>query len=220
MNRLGTLFVATALFGAACKDGSDAERAAENLQDQREELAEETRELKEAVHEQGEDQRELLESQVDRSSDRVAGLPGRSTGRLNEEEIEHNANEIADESEDIADQAKDVKSAALEFQQQRAERTAALRSLHQVIGAQPNMIQTFAGMMPFTDRAQAELNDRMQTFQMRLDEAGNAIEALDGAEAASFDERDAAARDAIDQLEEARDAAWEALNDGDRIEPS
>lgn len=239
MNRLGKLFVAVAIAcaPAACKKdaGDRAENAAENLQEQREDVVEESRELNEAVQDQAEDQREMAqEATEDRvedqrevaepgevvDDDRVAGLPENASGRLDRAEGDHNANQVADESEDVAEQAKELQSASAEFEARRTERLTSLRAVHSVISAQPNLITTFAGMAPLTVEARNELNEKMQVFQMRLDEAGNAIESLQSADANTFEDRDDTVENAMDRLEEARDDAWEALDDGDRIEPA
>ena len=222
MNRLAKLFVAVAVavIPAACKDDvrKDADRAAENLADQKEDLNEESKELKNALKEQAEDTREAQADRVD--DDAVAGLPERANGRLDESEIKRNANEIKDESEDVAAAAKDVKTASNEFDEARLNRVNQLRATHQVIAAQPQMLNVFAGITPLTDRARADLSEKMQIFQMRIDEAGNAIEALQGVDERNFEERNDTAAKAMERLEEAGDDAWEALNDGDLIEPS
>ena len=236
MNRLGKLFVAVAIAcaPAACKKdaGDEAENAAENLQEQREDLAEETRELNEAVQEQAEDQRELAqEAAEDRAEaqrepaevvedDRVAGLPENASGRLDEAEGDRNANEVADESEDVAEQAQELQAASADFEARRAERLTSARAVHSVISAEPTMITTFAGMAPLTVEARNDLNEKMQVLQMRLDEAANAIESLRATDASTFEDRDDVVENAMDRLQEARDDAWEALDDGDRMEPA
>lgn len=224
MSRLGKLVVAVAIASvpAGCKEETrrEAERAAENLQDQKQDLAEETRELKKVVEEQAEDQRELAEAQADRDENRVAGLPENARGRIDESEVRHNANEIAEESEDVAEEAKDVRTAAADFEYRRRLRYDALQSIYKISAIQPMMIHTFASLTPLTVPARNDLNEKMQLFQMRLDEAANTIEAVGSADENMFEERDDAAKDALDRLEDARDDAWEALREGDRIEPA
>jgi hypothetical protein len=82
------------------------------------------------------------------------------------------------------------------------------------------LISTISAQTALTDKARAGLAEKMQVFQMRIDEAGNAIEALQSADANGFEDRNDAAAKAMGRLEDAREDAWEALNDGDRIEAS
>jgi hypothetical protein len=131
---------------------------------------------------------------------------------------------IAEESKDVVEQSKDVSKEAEElagaqddFNRRKAIRVDELRMLHSVIATQPMLINVFASVEPFTERARASANEKLTLFQMRLDEAANAIEALQSAGSASFEARDDEADEAMNRLEEAREDAWEALHDGDRI---
>lgn len=201
MNRSGKLFMAMAIavVPAACKQDR-AEEAAENLREQREEVREEAEDVKEALQEQGEGMRERV--------------------GVAEERAEERGQEIQEESRELAEETRDLAAAEARFEMQRDQRIAGLRAVHGVLASQPMLINTIAGTVPLTTGARAELGEDMQMFQMRLDEAGNAIEQLQMATAENFDERDDAAEDAMDRLKEARDEAWEALNEGDRVEPS
>jgi hypothetical protein len=89
-----------------------------------------------------------------------------------------------------------------------------------VVATQPMLISTISTQTALTDKARADLAEKMQVFQMRIDEAGNAIEAVQSTDATSFEDRNDDASKAMDRLEDAREDAWEALNDGDRIEAS
>jgi len=225
MNRLGKLFVAAALavVPVACKDDvrKDADKAAENLQDKKEDLREESKELKEAIQEQAEDSQELAKARAERQREgKLDGLPERIVEKGNEAEVKHNADQIKDESKDLADKATEVKKAETTFAIKRTNRVQQLRGVHTVIAMSPGLISQFASMTPLTDRARADVNEKLQVFQMRIDEAGNAIEALQTTDENNFEGRNDAAAKAMDRLEDARDDAWEALNDGDRIEPS
>ena len=212
MNRLGKLFMAAAVavLPVACKDDvrKEADHAAENVQEQKEDLRDETGELKAAIK----DQQENLADHAKADSDTMRAV--------NEKQLEHNANEISDESKDVAEQANELRTADADFDIRRRERVTQLRFVHGVAASQPMLINAISGVTQLTDKARADLAEKMQVFQMRVDEAGNAIEALQATEAADFESRNDAAAKAMDRLEDSRENAWEALNDGDRIEAS
>ena len=127
---------------------------------------------------------------------------------------------LKEHGKELGEQKGELKIAEADFAVRRDNRVAELRALHGVIASQPMLINTLAGVTALTDIARANLAEKMQVFQMRIDDADNAIEALHGADASGFEDRNDAAAKAMEGLEEARKAAWEALNDGDRIEAS
>ncbi|MBA3503361.1 MAG: hypothetical protein M4D80_28215 [Myxococcota bacterium] len=131
-----------------------------------------------------------------------------------------NADDIVENSKDVAEQVRDLKTAEADFGVRRGNRVASLRVVHSVVSSQPMLINTLGGVTTLTDKARADLAEKMQIFQMRVDEAGNAIESLHTADANGFETANDAAAQAMERLEDARENAWEALNDGDRIEAS
>lgn len=212
MNRLGKFLLAASVvvLPMACKNETrkEADKAAENVKDQREDLKDESKDLKEAIKDQKENVHDYAKSDTD------------MTRSMNEKQVEHNAKEVGEESKEVSGAAKDVAVAEGEFDIKRHDRVSQLRLVHGVKASQPMLINAIAGATPLTDKARADLSEKMQTFQMRLDEAGNAIEALQSADASGFEDRNDAASEAMDKVEDARKDAWEALNDGDRIQPS
>jgi hypothetical protein len=213
MNRLGRLFVAAAIavVPAAChKDEvqKNADKAAENLQDKKDDLKDETKDVQHAVEDSRENAKDYANSDTD------------VTRKMNEDQLKHNAKEIGDESKDVQAKASDVRVASYEFDMRRRERVAALRVQHGVIASQVPLITTMAGVTPLTDKARADLAEKMQTFTTKLNEAGNAIEALQVTDENNFKDRDETAAKAMDSLKDSRGDAWEALNDGDRVESS
>jgi hypothetical protein len=188
MNHIGKLLMATAIavLPAACsKDDTrkEADRAAENVQDQREDVREDVKDLNGAMKDQDRD-------------------------------------DIADQSSELKENVNELNTAAGDFSVRRGNRATQLRTIHSVVASQPMLINALSGVTALTDKARADLSEKMQVFQMRVDEAGNAIEAIQAADAAGFEDKNDAAAKAMDRLEDARDDAWEALNDGDRIEAS
>lgn len=212
MNRLGKLFIAASLavLPMACKDDTrkDADRAAENVKDQKEDLREETGELKEAIQDQKENLSDRAKADTELARD------------INNKLIEHNAKEIAEQSKEVAGAAQDVATAEGDFDIRRHYRVSQLRLVHNVVATQPMLINALTTATPLTDKARSRLAEKMQVFQMRIDEAGNAVESLQATDEKSFEDRNDAAAKAMDRLEDAREDAWEALNDGDRIQPS
>jgi len=212
MNRLGKLFMAAtlAVLPMACKDDTRkaADRAAENVQDQKQDLREETGDLKEAIKDQKENLSDRAKADTEMGRD------------FNEKQIEHNANEIKEESKEVASAAQDVATAEGNFDVRRHYRVSQLRLSHNVVASQPMLINAITAATPLTDKARGDVAEKMQVFQMRIDEAGNAIESLEATDEKSFEDRNDTAAKAMGRLEDAREDAWEALNDGDRIQPS
>jgi hypothetical protein len=225
MNRLGKLFMAAALavVPMACKDDvrKDADKAAENLQDKKENLREESKQLKEAIEEQREASQDYAKARAGRSDDgKIAGLPEKAVEKANEAEVKNNAKEIVGESKDVAKKAGEMTTAESTFDLKRYNRVQQLRAVHTIIAMQPALISTLASVTALTDRARADVAEKLQIFQMRIDEAGNAIEMLQMTSENNFKDRNDAAAKAVERLDDARGDAWEALNDGDRIQPS
>jgi hypothetical protein len=194
----------------ACKDDvrKNADNAADHLKDQKQDLKDEAKDVKDVVKDTAKNARDLAKSDTE-----VAR-------KVNEEQLEHNGKEIKKEVGELAKKVEDVKVADYEFDLRRRDRVEQLRLVHGVVSTQPLLINTLSNTVALTDKARANLAEKMQKFQMRLDEAGNAIEVLQTVDENKFEDRNDEASKAMERLKNARDAAWEALNDGDRIQPS
>lgn len=220
--RFRSLFAAAALLvvPTACRDNAAgrAEKAAERVQDKAEDLREEEKELTNELREQREDA-DRVQDRADRLTrdDGVEGLPDRVGDRLAKRDIDDDIEDVAEETREVTDQAVDLARAEDDFAIKKQTRTSELRALHQVIASQPMLINALSGAAPLTDRARADVSEKLVIFQMRLDEAGNAIESLTPVPAADWEMREDTAAGAMDRLEDARADAWEALKDGDRI---
>jgi gas vesicle protein len=197
MNRIGKLLMATAIavLPVACKDSTreEADEAAENVKDQREDVKEDVKDLNGAI------------------KDQVA----ETTETANKEQ-----KDVNDQTAELKENVNELNQAEGDFSVRRGDRATQLRTVHSVIASQPMLINSLSGITALTDKARANLAEKMQVFQMRVDEAGNAIEAIQAADAADFEKLNDAAAKATERLNDARDDAWEALNDGDRIEAS
>ncbi len=204
MNRLGKLFIAVALVTvpAACKKKEEsrreADKAAEKLKEQKKDLQKQSGELRDATEERRRDER----------------------GRMSESEAKKEGKEVGEQAKDVGEESKEVATAKTEFDAKRATRLKELMAVHSVYASQPMLINNIAAQTPLTDKAKNDLSQKMQVFQMRLDESKNAIHQLRTANEQMFQDRDDAAAKAMGQLKDARDDAWNALNKGDRVQPS
>lgn len=198
MNRIGKILMATAIavLPVACKDDTrkEADKAAENVNDQREDVKEDLKDLNSAMKDQAKE--------------------------TTAEGVKDEQDDVNEQTAELKENVNELNQAEGDFSVRRGNRAQQLRLLHGVIASQPMLINAVSGVTALTDKARADLAEKMQVFQMRVDEAGNAIEAIQQADASGFEERNDAAAKAVDRLKDARDDAWEALNDGDRIEAS
>lgn len=203
----------------------EARDVVETAQDRREALndkagaeakdtIEDVNDLKEDVHDRITDDGPDVDETVDESHE-VA-----QAARENREDLREKAanaaGDVSDEMTDVADQAADVKHAQYDFGYARLTRVGTLRGIHAVAEAQPQLINAFAHDVDLTLRDRDLLNEKLQVFQMRLDEAGNQIEALAKVPAETWEQRHADVNKAMDRLEDAREDAWDALHDAEQ----
>jgi hypothetical protein len=85
---------------------------------------------------------------------------------------------------------------------------------------QPMMINAIADNFPLTADSRADVTDKLQKLQMRLDEATNQVKALEHASSDTFKDADDATRDTFDKLHDARKDAWDAVKDAHRTDRS
>jgi len=243
MNRLLTfhsLLVAACLFTVAACDKSEtrgaADRAAENVNDQVEDLKEESRDLAEVAKDKTGDRPAVDEAyKVDDDGTLEPTIPQRTAhdGRDSIGEVSAYVGEkanvardkVADDLEDVADEAKDLGETAREldeanneFKYRRMVRVGTMRAVHAVEASQPMLIHAISTSFPIVEKDRGEINEKLAIFQMRLDEAGNAIQSLELVEATDWEARDNAATKALDRVEDAREEVWKAVDDADRID--
>jgi hypothetical protein len=125
-----------------------------------------------------------------------------------------------EEPAQIGSESQELSDAARLFTERKRVRIAALRGEHSVIATQVKLISTMAEYFPLSDQGRADVNNKLTELQKRLDAAGNQIEGLAGVGAEQWSARDDAVRDAMDQLDAARRAAWRALQDAPRPHPT
>jgi hypothetical protein len=133
--------------------------------------------------------------------------------------------ESKDTAEDINDEAKDVmksgiaaRDAQKEFEYQRMVRVQTLRGVHGIIASQPLLINAVASARALVDADRSKIAEKVQLVQMRLDEAANLIQSLEGVDANHWEGRERETADAMNRLEDAREDAWEALDDAKTID--
>ena len=134
-----------------------------------------------------------------------------------QDRIADGLDDISDDAKDVGKQAGALADASNEFKYRKMVRIQTLRAVHAVEASQPMLINAFAQSFPLVEKDRAEVNEKLVIFQMRLDEAGNAIQSLDLVEAKDWEARNDAASKALDRVEDAREEVWESLREADQI---
>ena len=118
----------------------------------------------------------------------------------------------------LAKKSTEHRDARADFNLKRAERVSNLRAVEQVIAIQPQMITSLANAFPVVDHF--DLDDKLASFRMRVDDADQLIQGLQAASPGDFKDRDDAVSKAMDRLDDARKDAWKALKDAKHVERS
>lgn len=224
MHRLTYLALAVGLAtaGACSKDKTrdNAENAAENVRDKTEDLKDEAKDLQEVAKDQDE---ELRDRDLERTGVTRNGVV--ETTKEVGEVAEDRADLAKDTVEDVNDEAKDLSKTSIatrdaqkEFEYQRLVRVQTLRAVHAIAGTQPMLINAITSSQAIPEVDRAKVNEKVQLVQMRLDECANLIQSLDGVDAAHWVDREKAASDAMNRLEDAREDAWEALDEANQLD--
>ncbi len=197
MNKL--FIVAAFLFaGAACqqneKTAREADRQADRVNDHTRDLREESREVTEVANDRV---GELREEVADKTEDI-------------REEARANARAIGEEAKDVGEEAHELSSAQQDFEHARTIRIATLRGVQSVFASQTMLLNSFA--------TTPQAREKLQIFQMRLDEAGNQIQALQSVPATTWEQRHDDVNMAMSRLEDSREDAWESVHDADGLD--
>ena len=99
------------------------------------------------------------------------------------------------------------------FEDQERARIAALRALHGTLAAEPMLLHGLAQAQDVPAAARIEIDEKLQIYQTRIDEADNAIESLAIAGREDWARRHQVATRALARAEDARADAWRALRD-------
>ena len=214
------LAIVAGLFAAtACKDNGDSRKNAENAA---EAVREKTADLKDNAGDLKETANDNADELADKTKDNAQAL---------KEDLKDVAEDMADRAEDTHEKAKDnveamkdptkdmtkdaiaLRDAQKEFEYQRLVRVETLRTVHAIAGSQPNLIVVFGSALPMSDADRAKVTEKVQLVQLRLDESANMIQGLASVDAKNWEPRERAVSDAMNRLEDAREDAWEALDD-------
>lgn len=120
---------------------------------------------------------------------------------------------VTTKAADVLEHAGRLAQADAEFRRQRDLRVDILRGRHSVYATQSLLIASMAESFPLTDDGRADVNEKLTTFHSILDETEDLIEGLHRADASTFPKLDEQATDAMKRLDDARSAAWDALED-------
>jgi hypothetical protein len=105
-----------------------------------------------------------------------------------------------------------------DFEVKSSARVASLDAKLQMMAVQPSVIEGLAEGATLSDVSRADLNARLDTFKMRVEDARSAVATLRVSAPATFGADDDAATKAVGRLDEASKAAWDALRKADRVE--
>jgi hypothetical protein len=246
--RFRNAFMAAALLAApaACnKDNNSAkqvDRAADRVNDNAQDLRDEARDVAETARDRSKDlndkaadkakdtaddlndlakdTRERGRDDVDKTRDQATDVAdnARENRDAVREKARDNATDIADEATDVGDQANNLNQAQADFRMTRMARIETLRAVQSVNASQAPLINAFATTLPLEEGDRAKVMEKLQIFQMRVDEAGNQVQALQGVEAASWEQRHDDVNKAMDRMNDARKDAWSALDDAKRLD--
>lgn len=126
--------------------------------------------------------------------------------------------DVKDESRDLMKEGIATRDAQKEFEYRRLVRVQTLRAVHSITAQQPMLISAVASSRALVEKDRAKIDEKVQLVQMRLDETANLIQGLDRVDADHWDGRERDVSDAMKRLEDAREDAWEALDDAKRID--
>ncbi len=220
--RFRSILVAASLLAssAACTQKSEtrreADRAAENVKDQVEDLKNESRDLAESAKESG--NAEMVDRDLVDDDRRLPDTTASRTDTVVGRAADKGMNEVADDAKDVGKNARELADASNEFKYRKMVRIQTMRAVHAVHASQPNLINAMAQSFPLVEKDRGEVNEKLVIFQMRLDEAGNAIQSLELVEAKDWEVRNDAASKALDRVEDAGDEVWESLKDAERTD--
>jgi hypothetical protein len=235
--RFRSMLVAASLLAgaAACDQKSEtrreADRAAEAVKDQVEDLKGESRDLAETAKDKADRDVNAVDEVVrgtdEKIMERTANDGRDSVGEVSayvgekagvaREQVAEDTDDIADEAKDVGKNARQLADASNEFKYRKMVRIQTLRAVHAVEASQPMLINAFAQGFPLVEKDRGEVNEKLVIFQMRLDEAGNAIQSLELVEAKDWEDRNDAVSKALERVEDAREDVWEELKDADRV---
>jgi len=112
---------------------------------------------------------------------------------------------------EVADEAQDVTIADAKFKFMRDETAAAYRAVHNLRAQLPLYITTALTAVNTTDAARTTAMEKVSLLELRIGEAGHAVEELGYATATDYEQKREVAKTFMDRLEDAANTAMTAL---------
>jgi cyclophilin family peptidyl-prolyl cis-trans isomerase len=235
--------LALLLPAAACnkdKTGKSVDRAADHVKDRVGDLRDEARDVNETsadrrgdlddkanevAKDTANDVKDLakdIEKRSDRATDNAIDeandLAKDSADRQDDirDKARDVAKDVAGEAKDVGQEARKLRDENDEFKYRRLVRVQTLQGVLSVASAQPQLVNAFASNFAITDADKTMIDEKLQIFQNRIDDAANQIKALKSVDAQTWDQRHDDVNKAMDRVEDARKDAWTALKDAKR----
>jgi hypothetical protein len=123
---------------------------------------------------------------------------------------------IKKQTDETIKKAADTADATSVFEARRVDRVRELRVVRDVVGSQPTVMTQLASHLTLSDSGRADVDDKIRVLQMRIDEAGNVLSELSTISIEGFKDKDDQAADVMSRLDDARKAAWDALDKAPR----
>jgi uncharacterized phage infection (PIP) family protein YhgE len=202
------------------KTERNAKRAAEAVNDKIKDVHDESKDVRDTATDDRndladkiQDNRNDLKKDLKQVAENVSDRADKTADKAKD-----NVDDVSKEMKDVTKEVASLDEAQNEFIFQRNIRVQTLRAVHQVDASQAAFINVLGTNAGFDDASRAKISEKLGVFTQRLDSAGTLIQDLESVDAASWVDRDKAAADAMNRMEDARSDAWDAVKDGTRID--
>lgn len=154
----------------------------------------------------------------DRSTEQAVDQVTSKQAKLDQEKdkLERSRVEMLNHISQVAKAASDLATTRGKFETGRDDRAAVLGVRAAVMSSEAIVVGVLAQAVPRTGPGQLQLTGRIQVLNQKLAHAAHAIEALGRSDPMHYAELEKAASGAIDQAQDARRAAWQALDSAAR----
>jgi chromosome segregation ATPase len=202
------------------KTERNASRAAEAVNDKAKDVKDEAKDVRESAQN---DRNDLADKIQDNRNDLKKDLKDVANNMADRAKktgtkAKDNVDDVNGEMKDVTKEVASLDEAQNEFAYQRNIRIETLRAVHGIDAGQANFINVLNTNAGFDDASRANISAKLNVFTQRLDSAATLIQGLEGVDAAAWVDREKAAADAMNRMEDARVDAWDAVKDGKRID--
>ena len=160
------------------------------------------------------DNRDVLAQDLKDVAARAAARAGKTDARAKAD-----VDAINGEMKDVTKELASLDEAQNEFAVQRHIRVETLRVVHGIEASQAGVISVVSTSAGFDAGSRAAISEKLGVFSQRLDTAATLIQGLEGVDAKSWIDRERAAADAMNGMEDARSSTWDAVKNAKRIDP-